>query len=280
MANVVQAHTFVNGETLTAINLNANPAAFVAGFKNIDNTNVGAAGFFASNLIPLNTAQSTFGGNVGYTFAPGSSTQVPLTIAGVSGQSASLLLIKDISGGTNLFGVTPTGGAFVGTNAAAVNGVGDLTVAESATAGFLTFGSGTVAQTTSIFGTANALRFFPASNGTRTFEVNATTTLSTVPIQAATALGNTLAHVAPVYTAAGADLGATTHIVTGNTGAIGAGTVVNLTGAAAFSTGSSFFVIIWDSNLPGYISVSSQTASSFTFSATNGHLVFYLAIGF
>lgn len=116
MGNVVQAHTFVTSETLTAVNLNANPAAFVAAFKNIDNTNIGTAGVFASQIIPLNTAQSTFGGAVGYMFSPGSPTQVPLTVSGVAGQSVDIFDVTLTSGGTKAISVDSKGGLVFSAN--------------------------------------------------------------------------------------------------------------------------------------------------------------------
>jgi hypothetical protein len=76
-----QVHTFVNGETLTAANLNANPSQFASCLQNIDYRNVGSAGIFASQIIPQTAAQATFGGSVPYTFSLPPNFSAPLTQA-------------------------------------------------------------------------------------------------------------------------------------------------------------------------------------------------------
>lgn len=65
------ALVWATGNTLTATALNTNPNAFSQCFLNIDNTNIGAAGIFASQIIGTTTAQATFGGAGNYRF-PGS----------------------------------------------------------------------------------------------------------------------------------------------------------------------------------------------------------------
>lgn len=62
---------FTNGEVLTQAAMNANPNALTAWSTNIDNTNIGSAGLFATNLKPTTGAQATFGGSVSYTFPAG-----------------------------------------------------------------------------------------------------------------------------------------------------------------------------------------------------------------
>jgi hypothetical protein len=62
------AHVFATGEQLTAANLNANPNGFIVCLSNIDQSNVGSAGFYASQIKPTTTAQATFGGSVQYKF--------------------------------------------------------------------------------------------------------------------------------------------------------------------------------------------------------------------
>jgi hypothetical protein len=76
---VTAAHTFVTGEILTAVNLNANPTAFVNGFANIDHTNIGGASLWASNIVPNSSAAATFGGSLAYTFPSGLVTGGTLT---------------------------------------------------------------------------------------------------------------------------------------------------------------------------------------------------------
>jgi hypothetical protein len=60
--------TFTTGQTLTASVLNSNPTTFSGCFSNIDYTNIGSSGLYASNLLPTNASQATFGGVQTYTF--------------------------------------------------------------------------------------------------------------------------------------------------------------------------------------------------------------------
>jgi hypothetical protein len=60
--------TFTTGQTLTQTNLNANPIALSNCFANIDYTNIGAAGLYASNITPGSIGEATFGGSQTYTF--------------------------------------------------------------------------------------------------------------------------------------------------------------------------------------------------------------------
>ena len=62
---------FSTGETLTAAVMNANPNFLTAWSTNIDNTNIGSAGLFATQFKPTTGAQATFGGSVSYTFPAG-----------------------------------------------------------------------------------------------------------------------------------------------------------------------------------------------------------------
>lgn len=64
-------YTFVNGTPADANQVNANYAAVIACISNIDNTNIGPAGIYASQIIPTNTAQATFGSSQQYTFPNG-----------------------------------------------------------------------------------------------------------------------------------------------------------------------------------------------------------------
>lgn len=210
---IYPTYQYTNGETLTAPVLNNPLAAIQAWSTTIDNTNLtGGAGIYASQIIPLNTAQSTFGGAVGYTIAPGSATQVPLTISGTVGQSVDVFDINDPVG-TKVFGIAANGTAFAGTGPATGTGAGDFTVSESATAGFIALGNGTLAQTAGIAGVSNVIRFLPSNNAARTFEVNATSTISTVPI---TSVGAITAGSGTAGTTTAGSLWASTSTTTGS----------------------------------------------------------------
>lgn len=110
------AHVFVTGETLIAVNLNANPTAIVACINalKVDNTNVGPAGFYASQIIPTTTAQGTFGPS-GYTIPSGAATQTPLTLTGYTTQTADLLDIYTSSASTTApaFAISAGGGTLL-----------------------------------------------------------------------------------------------------------------------------------------------------------------------
>ncbi len=51
---------------------------------NIDNTNIGSAGIYASQIIPLTTSEATFGGSIPMVFPNGATFSVPVTGGGVS----------------------------------------------------------------------------------------------------------------------------------------------------------------------------------------------------
>ncbi len=107
-------NTFITGTTIQAAPFNANFTAIQTAVNSIDNTNIGAAGIFASQLIPTTAAQATFGGLVGYKFYPATASAVPLTISGFTGQSVDLLDVTLTSGGTNAFKISSTGAATFG----------------------------------------------------------------------------------------------------------------------------------------------------------------------
>jgi len=58
-------NVFVNGATINAAPFNVNFAAITTWSTNIDNTNIGTAGLFPSQLIPTTAAQATVGGSFG-----------------------------------------------------------------------------------------------------------------------------------------------------------------------------------------------------------------------
>lgn len=57
-----------NGQPAQAAQINSNFSALQACENNVDNTNVGTAGFWASQIIPTTGAQATFAGSQEYTF--------------------------------------------------------------------------------------------------------------------------------------------------------------------------------------------------------------------
>jgi hypothetical protein len=70
----------VTGTTINAAPFNTNFSAVATAVNSIDNSNIGAAGLFASQLLPTTAAQATFGGAIGYQFLAPSASTVPLTV--------------------------------------------------------------------------------------------------------------------------------------------------------------------------------------------------------
>jgi hypothetical protein len=92
--------TFTTGQTLTASVLNSNPATFSGCFSNIDYTNIGAAGIFASQMMPTNASQATFGGGQNYTFPNNLTVLGTLTAATLGGLYPSSLAPTTTGQGT------------------------------------------------------------------------------------------------------------------------------------------------------------------------------------
>jgi hypothetical protein len=79
MAIPSQSYFFVTGAVPTATQWNSNFVTLVAAFSNIDYTNIGAAGIYASQLKPTSASAATFGGSQTYTFPVGVAMAGPLT---------------------------------------------------------------------------------------------------------------------------------------------------------------------------------------------------------
>ncbi len=66
---VVIPNIFSNGQVIDATMMNSNFSALSAwAYGNVDNTNIGASGIFASQIIPDSSAHATFGGAQTYIF--------------------------------------------------------------------------------------------------------------------------------------------------------------------------------------------------------------------
>jgi len=92
--------TFTTGQTLTAAVLNSNPVTFSGCFSNIDYTNIGAAGIFASQMMPTNSSQATFGGGQNYTFTNNLTVGGTLTAAVLGGLYPSAIAPTTTGQGT------------------------------------------------------------------------------------------------------------------------------------------------------------------------------------
>jgi hypothetical protein len=100
-------YVFVNNTIADGTQVNADFNAVQSVLNGLDSANVGAGGFYASQIVPVSPATATFGGTQGYTFAPGGTSTTPVTIAGVTGQTAALLNVT--VAGTRVMAVTPDG---------------------------------------------------------------------------------------------------------------------------------------------------------------------------
>lgn len=199
-------NVFVQGTTINAAPFNTNFSAVQTAVNNVDNSNVGASGFFASQLLPTTLGQATFGGAIGYLHLAPSASTTPLTVSGVAGQSANIFDVTLTSGGTKALAVTATAGGtssntiVLGQFAAggalgAGSSTGDITAARSATAGNVFLGNGTAAQQSFIGASGNVISLIPtASSGTAvTVSANGSLNAASGPIftGAATATTNT-----------------------------------------------------------------------------------------
>jgi hypothetical protein len=212
--------SFSPGTTIFSAQVNANFAALVTGVNNVVAANIGATGIYASNIIPLNASEATFGGTQTYTFPAGVTLAGPL--AGVTSFSAGA------------FNGTTTISTFTGGTANSLT-----------TGGFVQIGS---------TGGQNVIYDFAGIQGRNAGAVFA---LALQPLGGnvtvggaleATSNASTQSFVPPIYTAAGAAVASTAHILTGFTtiGTITNGSdvsvAVSLTGAAQF-TGSTSYVV-------------------------------------
>ncbi len=91
-----------NGQPAQAAQINSNFSALQACENNVDNTNIGTAGIFPSQLIPTTGTQATFGGGQEYTFPNGAQTNLGGTLYGIpfDANSTTSDLTTHIEGGT------------------------------------------------------------------------------------------------------------------------------------------------------------------------------------
>lgn len=174
--------TFTTGQTLTAPVLNSNPTTFSGCFNNIDYTNIGSAGIFASQMMPTNSSQSTFGGGQNYTFPNNLTVGGTLTAAIVGGLYPSSMVpttgAQATFGGSQLY-TFPNGVAAGGP----VSGTaGSFSVSASAP---------TITSTTDNTTTVNATNV----NSTGPHRQTVSGTTYTLPYDAMSTAGSTNTHI-------------------------------------------------------------------------------------
>lgn len=150
-------NVFVQGTTINSAPFNTNFSAVQTAVNNVDNSNVGASGFFASQLLPTTLGQATFGGAIGYLHLAPSASTTPLTVSGVAGQSADIFDVTLTSAGTNALRVTAAGALQVGS--AAATAAGDIGAARTASTGLIVLGSTLATAGTIDYGASTAATF-------------------------------------------------------------------------------------------------------------------------
>jgi hypothetical protein len=116
-------NVFVTGTTIQAAPFNANFSAVQTAVNSIDNTNIGVAGLFASQILPTTSGQATFGGTTAYTFPYGvggtgvftaqSTSTVPMTVNGITSQAVDLFDVYLTAGGSKDFWISSNGNVHV-----------------------------------------------------------------------------------------------------------------------------------------------------------------------
>jgi hypothetical protein len=222
---------------------------------------------------------------VGYKFLANDTTAVPLTVSGVSGQSADIFDVTLTSGGTKAFVVNSAGvttlsslasgnAAFDGTFSVGPNpygaSVGDGSFGRSTTVGAIEIGGSAAAVL--IDYQASLANYLTISNLGGSFagvqiKGNLTTTSN----------GTNEAFVPPLYNASGGALGGTTHSVAGAVTASGASTTITLSSASAFTTAGFGFVL--DATAGTIAAVAVSITTSITFTSINGHAYAYFFTG-
>jgi hypothetical protein len=209
MAKASLPFQFVDGTTAYGSQVYANDVALLNAVNaGVDNTDIGSAGIFASQIIPTSVATATFGGTQTYIMPAG------LTVTGT----------LTASSGVTVAGTLGVTGAATFSSTVAITGLLSLTAGIS---GSLT-----------LTGSATATSFIAGSS---TYGSTSASIAGGLLVTAAGSATSVLASVPPVLSTAGANYGAGVKIVTGIvTFAIGNGVggVVNsplaLTGPAQF----------------------------------------------
>ncbi|MFY9780850.1 MAG: hypothetical protein WAJ85_10115 [Candidatus Baltobacteraceae bacterium] len=270
-------NTFSVGSIINAAPFNANFSALQTCGNSIDNTNIGSAGLYASNLLPTSGAQATFGGLVPYTFNnsltanAGNTTVVPFTANGASGQTADLA-DYDVNGSKLAW--FDASGVLHGTSAAFSSSLSAVGI--TSTAGVAVGGPLTTATTGSFSGAVNVGSLSSSGavsgSGYSGGPVSGTTGAFSSTIQGSSN-GSTVSYVGPVYTTGGSAVASTFHFGYGTASctvvSLSCTVTVNLSGAAAYSSATSYSV---GATLEGFnngqiLGLTSKTASSFVLGA-------------
>ncbi len=271
---------FFNGEILTPAVMNAFPSAVVTAFTNIDNTNVGTLGFYASQIKPTSVAQATFGGSIAYVFPLWVAVGGPLTTATTGSFSGAVSTGALTAVGVAVGGAltTATTGVFTG----AVTTTANIFTAAAAQLGSVVWVGNDNAATNGIIlnvptSSTNAFQFM-VNNVAKVTLTAAGGGVFNAPV--ASKSGTASAYVPPVYDTAGAALATTTHCVIGTTTLSGGGVAtVTLTNSAVFASASSYSVVgVSDTGIVA-VQFTQSSGSSFNIAGTASNVISWIAIG-
>lgn len=297
---------------MTAALLNGINQAIANSVNSVDNTQIGPAGIYASQIIPVNAAQGTFGGSIGYTFGPYATSVTPLNATSSANATAATMKINmgtsQTSQGMLISGNTSATGTALAISSLAAGQIGFsltgasgqtadlLDVSTSAAKAFSVASSGAVAAGTptaslATLGDLGAARssttgvlFLGSSGNSRLDFGNSVSSQFAFSgggllIEPTINASNTLGYVPPVYTNAGAATASTAHIIQGTVTASGGTTAVNFTNSAVFSSSTSFTTYVFDQTAAAVVNLSSQSSTNISWVSTNGHVYVYLCVG-
>jgi hypothetical protein len=240
MSLVVIPYTFNPNTLAQSAQVNANFTAIAAVLNgSIDNTNIGPAGIYASQIIPTTTAQATFGGGTQKYIFPGPALAGP---AYGNTALASLAFQWLAAAGTGVLGASS-----------------GITV-EGVVASLATIGVGGASPVVA-FDTAGDLgvlgNIIAGANITAGLGITASGVIA----------GSGGGIVPPAFNASGVGVASTLHIVMGTATFTTAATVaVTLSGAAQFTSGATYVVVAGGNTATPFYAIASvsQTASGFT----------------
>lgn len=261
---------------------------------NVDNVNVGAAGFFASQIKPTTQGQGILGGAVSYTFPAG--LVVNSGVLAVSGPGAYSAPAAAASGDLVAQRTGSTGALLLGNASGAgkfdfgVTTAAQFTASAAITAAAMTLGltvpTASLPAVIGTDGTHITIAAFSAG-GHISLLNNVGASPASVIMGGLTATTGAFSstvtsegvYLPPVYTAAGVATPSTIHAVSDQLQAVGSTTTVTLSGAAAFSN-AGYAVIVYDVSSSGFVTgLSSIAGGSFSFPSTSGHFYNIFAFG-
>lgn len=165
-------YVFTPTSQVSYVTQNANNSYLNACSKTVDNTQIGTAGIFASQIKPTNGTQATFGGSQTYTFPVNLSVTGGTTTNGFVNNGAGTITGQAIVGSVNSSGDIVWGGVSTGGTLAAASGninhTGNLT----------TGGNASIAGNESVTGTQTVTGATNLNGGLSTTTIGAGTSIT------------------------------------------------------------------------------------------------------